>query len=117
MAISAAMPSPTAEPSCFVEPRRTSPAANTPGIDVLKPPLSSTNPRGVEVDDAAKKGGVGVEPDEHEGGARVHHLLLSAVPVTEPDRFELALAGELDDLGVAMHDEMRVVVDLVLEQA
>ena len=41
------MPSPTAEPSCFVDPERTSPAAKTPAIDVSivalvtrKPPAS-----------------------------------------------------------------------------
>src|SRR5580704_1638006 len=45
IARSAAMPSPTADPSCLVEPRRTSPAANTPGTEVVKPPLSSTKPR------------------------------------------------------------------------
>ena len=30
----AAIPSPTADPSCLVDPERTSPAAKTPGIDV-----------------------------------------------------------------------------------
>src|SRR3984893_780043 len=45
IAMSAAMPSPTADPSCLVELRRTSPAAKTPGIDVVNPPLSSTKPR------------------------------------------------------------------------
>ena len=105
--MSAAMPSPTADPSCFVEPRRTSPAAKTPGIDVREAALVVDESARVEVDDAAKKGGVGVEADEHEGGTRVHHLLLAGGAVTEPDGFELALAGELDDLGVAMHDEAR----------
>ena len=46
----------------------------------------------------------------------VHHLLLAGGAVADAYRLELSLAGELDDLGVAMHHEARVVVDLVLEQ-
>ena len=38
------MPSPTADPSCFVEPERTSPAAKTPGIDVSMVALVTRNP-------------------------------------------------------------------------
>ena len=36
-ALAAAAPSPTADASCFVDPDRTSPAANTPGMLVMSP--------------------------------------------------------------------------------
>ena len=36
MAMRAAIPSPTAEPSCLVDPARTSPAQKTPGMEVPK---------------------------------------------------------------------------------
>ena len=40
----AAIPSPTAEPSCLVDPERTSPAAKTPGRDVSMVGLVTRNP-------------------------------------------------------------------------
>ncbi len=38
------MPSPTADPNCFVEPARTSPAAKTLDIDVSMVSLVTRNP-------------------------------------------------------------------------
>src|ERR1019366_7191975 len=68
-------------------------------------------------DAAPEKGGIGIETDEDERGPRRDHLLLAIVAVTKPDGFELSLAGKLDHLGVAVDDEARVVVHLVLEEA
>src|ERR1019366_767536 len=82
----------------------------------LESALVVDKPAGVEVDAAAEEGGVGIEADEDEGGAGGHHLLLAGGPVAQPYGLEPALAGELDDLGVAMHDEVRIAVDLVLEE-
>src|SRR5579863_2598212 len=74
-------------------------------------------PTRVEIHAPAKKGGVGVEADEHEGPARMHDLLLAGATIPEPHGLEFPGAGEADDLAVAMHHEMRIAVDLVLEQA
>ena len=60
------MPSPTADPSCFVEPARTSPAAKTPGIEVSMVSLVTRNPPVSSLRRAAEEFGVRVEADEDE---------------------------------------------------
>src|ERR671912_2978110 len=47
---SAVAPSPAAEASCFVLPDRTSPAANTPGLEVCKVSSVTTKPQGFEIE-------------------------------------------------------------------
>src|SRR5207248_10969547 len=44
IATAAAAPSPAADAACLVDPARTSPAANTPGIDVCNPMSVCTKP-------------------------------------------------------------------------
>ena len=60
---------------------------------------------------------LGSRPMKTNAARGVHHLFLAGRAVAKPHRLEAALARELDDLGVAMHHEAWIVVDLVLEEA
>ena len=110
------MPSPTAEPSCFVEPARTSPAANTPGMVVSMVVVVTRNPPAIALDRLGQEVGVGREADEHEGGRRRKALGLPAVAVAgHHGRESPTLPFELDDVHAGVHDELGVAAHPLLE--
>src|SRR6202030_2694354 len=70
----------------------------------------------VEVDAALQERGVGIEPDEHECGARGEDLLRACATAPDADGFKPDFSGELAHVAIEWHHEARVLGDLVLKQ-
>src|SRR5438128_2195138 len=71
----------------------------------------------VQVDGATQEGCVRIQTDEDEGCTRCIRLGLSRAAVARHDGLELPCAAQLDNLGVSMHQEMRIAAHLVLQEA
>ena len=110
------MPSPTAEPSCFVDPDRTSPAAKTPGIEVSIVALETRNPPASRSTAPARISGVRLETDEDKRGRRRIAVGLAAVAVACDDGGESStLTLQRDDVHTGEDRELWIGAYAVLE--
>ena len=111
----AAIPSPTAEPSCLVDPERTSPAAKTPGMDVSIVGLVTRNPPASR-STAAQEALLGFRPMNTKAAAAGKRRVSPRVLVAGHDGGEPAShALELDDVHAGADVELRVGPHPLLE--
>jgi hypothetical protein len=102
----AAIPSPTAEPSCLVDPERTSPAANTPGRDVSMVELVAMKPLASRSTASPRKAPLGFMP-----------INTKAAAVPPPAGGHTApVALELENVYPGVDRELRVGPHALLQQ-